>query len=141
MIFSDKNMRRKKKFGVYTNATIKNCSCDYFCRECKSLCKAVYKGKVDLDSVTHTSSNSTRKMHQFGYGSLMPGKKFVIFDKKHHFRGGKKAENYWSNCVLEKLNKEASENFIRDEIEYWKFLEYADFIRNKVYIPNLLISL
>ena len=127
-------MRRKMKFGIYTNATIKRCYCDYFCVRCKGLCKAVYKSKQIFDSFTHTASpsdirNRNCKFHQFGFGSLMPGKKCIIFDKKYHRSNKFRQTTIFENEI--QRNK-ANKDLKSEGYECWDFYVYIkNFSKNQ----------
>lgn len=83
-------MRRKGKYGVETNHTIRRCFCYYsYCQACKSVCKISNACKTDPESLSqnHLKKGSKKvKIYQIGFGSLLPGKKFVFFDKKSHRR-------------------------------------------------------
>lgn len=79
-------MRRKKRFGVYSNASIKRCACNYYCSKCKSLCKYFIYDNIDGDIDSHQEMlNSKKNIHRYGFGSLDPGKKFVIYCIMHSF--------------------------------------------------------
>ncbi len=77
-------MRRKKRYGVYSNRTIKKCFCNINCRQCKGACKTYFPNQCDPDTNWHGYFEPSRnKLHQKGTGSLMPGRKFVQYDKNH----------------------------------------------------------
>ena len=45
-------MRRKKKFNIYTNATLRK-DCHYLhCDSCKGICKVQYECKIDENSIS-----------------------------------------------------------------------------------------
>lgn len=59
-------MRREKKFGVYSNKTIKRCFCEI-------------SAQVERYYEEH-------RLHQIGVGRLDGNSKFVQFDKRSHFK-------------------------------------------------------
>lgn len=85
-------MRRKKRFGVYSNHTIKRCYCFIgYCDRCKGVCKTLIPGDIDPTYNWHFGKDmsvrsSFNKIHHNGFGSLYPGKKFVMFEKNHNFK-------------------------------------------------------
>jgi hypothetical protein len=111
-------MRRKKRFGVYSNKTIKRCACHFMCKVCKGLCKNDYIAEIDPQSNWHfANSMPIKRTSQIGVGSLLPGRKFVIYDKKHSFK--------YSYLVKEEMlmrtrRKRDKKEDIFDEIENWK---------------------
>jgi hypothetical protein len=79
-------MRRKKRFGVYSNNSIKRCFCNNSCGLCKGICKSYYPNHCDHETNWHGYFEpSRRKLNQEGFGSLMPGKKFAQYDRMHTF--------------------------------------------------------
>lgn len=79
-------MRRKCKFRVYTNKTIRRSFTNSgICQNCKSVCKVDHCNfYTDPNSIAdnHPGMNRTKKnLHKFGFGSLMPGRKFVYYDR------------------------------------------------------------
>lgn len=60
-------MRRPKKFGVYSNKTIRKCCCEL--------------------SETVNKYYGEERLHQIGVGRLEENCKFVQFDKRNHYRG------------------------------------------------------
>lgn len=80
-------MRRKKKFGVYSNKNIKKCPYGSdICQVCKSVCKVFYdKAIVDPKSIAKNhpiDDKSKYKIYHIGIGSLLPRRKFVDFNIK-----------------------------------------------------------
>lgn len=91
-------MRRKKRYGVYSNKTIRRCGCSHeICDICKSVCKVCYdKAVVDPKSVAenHPKMRSKKiKLHKIGVGSLLPGKKFAYYNE---FRHGARKFSPWN---------------------------------------------
>ena len=80
-------MRRKRKHGVYTNRSIKKFISYSFCKVCKSVCKSGFPKLIDPSTNWHHYDNPNRKsLSYFGFGSLLPGKKFVEYDKNQGFK-------------------------------------------------------
>ncbi|OMJ86925.1 hypothetical protein SteCoe_11480 [Stentor coeruleus] len=80
-------MRRKKKFGVYSNKSIRKGKNWVICKICKSICKVKYdKAIVDPKSIAknHSIGSKRRKLHQFGTGSLLPGRRFLVCHAKYY---------------------------------------------------------
>jgi hypothetical protein len=80
-------MRRKKRFGVYSNTTLKRCPCCVkFCVICKGKCKAEvleYTKGEDFPE-NHPIVYKKKRITHFGRGSLKPGRKFVFKVFTHH---------------------------------------------------------
>ncbi|OMJ82174.1 hypothetical protein SteCoe_17193 [Stentor coeruleus] len=85
-------MRRKKRYGVYSNHTIKRCHClSGYCRQCKGVCKTMIPGEIDPIYNWHSvkeyyASSGRPQVHRYGFGSLYPGRKFVMYEKNHGFK-------------------------------------------------------
>jgi hypothetical protein len=112
-------MRREQKLGVYTNKSVKSCYSDSYCAVCKSVCKWYCKDRFDDHPLDHTPWDSKQKLHQLGFGSLMPGKKFVVFNKRYHTNKWyplRSARDHDRN-----IKKQKKENF-NAEIEYFNEL-------------------
>lgn len=82
-------MRRKKRYNVYSNATIKRCPCcTYDCVLCKGPCKLEYMTQVDPKSISEKhccgSDSNKKRFHKDCTGSLMPGQSSVCYSKKSH---------------------------------------------------------
>ncbi|OMJ82173.1 hypothetical protein SteCoe_17192 [Stentor coeruleus] len=123
-------MRRKKRYGVYSNHTIKRCFCFRgYCDKCKGTCKTLIPGDIDpaynwhfgKDMSVRTSFN---KIHHNGFGSLYPGRKFVMYEKNHGFKYRYlKYEAYLrlqerKKTKRENLKSEMMEIMIQERIEY-----------------------
>ena len=119
-------MRRKKKYNIYTNATIKRSSSSgYYCTACKGVCKIVYDAEIDENSISQNHlgySGTKKKLHLIGEGSLMPGKKFVVFSKKYH----RKRRYSYSFEKNRKNIKRGFQNLFKDQIDEYSFIKYAD---------------
>ena len=76
-------MRRKKKLGVRSNHTIKQTPNTQYCSSCKGICKSNFEKFCDESTNWHQYNEPSKKLWQYGFGSLMPGKKFVIYDRMH----------------------------------------------------------
>ena len=118
-------MRRKKRFGVYSNGTIKRCFCNHnYCKECKGPCKAGFRNaKVDPDSNPHDGILSLYAIQSAGKGSLLPGKRFCIYDRMKDFKYALKRK------MSEERKREKRRNLkLRSQEEYegWYFLGYFD---------------
>jgi hypothetical protein len=129
-------MRRKKKLGVYTGATIKSCYSDLdytrsYCYICKSVCKAAYTGRVDVNSVSHSSDDAKSKLHKVGIGSLMPGRKFVPFCQKIHL--GYRYSRYRAikKALAHKTQKKKN---VLEEVQYWNHLKTIELEAKKLMI-------
>ena len=121
-------MRRKKRFNVHSNATIKRASHTYyFCFQCKGICKGYAKltdelmnciaaNHLRVGDLPYSNRNRT-KLHHLGNGSLLPGKKFIFFDRKnsHSKEPYDKIENKRKRDHLLK-------NDLRDRLEEYSLL-------------------
>jgi hypothetical protein len=134
-------MRRKIKCNIYTNATVKKNSrkrffnLSYYCVSCKGPCKVDYINKADPDTINPNHpgycagysglSYSKPKLHQIGFGSIAPGKKFVICMRK-----GKRGSlrTYKDLGVRKKKLQIADE--LCDDIRYYNDLKYILSIKN-----------
>ena len=77
---SIKKMRRKLKYGIYTNRTMKKLHYDLYCSVClEDIHKHCYLTTFGQEFFC----DCNHKIHQYGAGSLLPGKKFVQFNKLH----------------------------------------------------------
>ena len=80
-------MRRKRRYGVYTNKTLKFCSnCIDFCQTCKGKCKLEvigYENSADAP-ISHPEVSKKKPLYKFGVGSLERGRKFVFKLYKNH---------------------------------------------------------
>ena len=113
-------MRRKKRFGVPSNGTIKRCACSSgWCGVCKGVCKVGYRNaRVDPKSEYHGYPDYGRtRLNQVGKGSLMPGKKFVYFDK--HFKYAYLRDE---RAKQEAFRERELKTIAKEEIEYWNHL-------------------
>ena len=109
-------MRRKRRFGVYTNQTVKKgCNaCHFFCQQCKGPCKMEYYGEIDENSIAinHVIKSKQRKLHQIGFGSIMPGKVFITIGKKQHRHPNKNEYGPYMNAhkIKEEIKSQIAES-------------------------------
>ena len=122
-------MRRKKRFNVYTNATVKRCCCSNgFCVICKGFCKAYCKIDDEFIASNHPATGDFNayckiktKLHHFGNGSLYPGKKFIFFDRKnkhsHYLKDRRTLERERSKCMKNDLQERLDDVYLIKELE------------------------
>jgi hypothetical protein len=92
-------MRRKSRYGVYTNASVKRCSenscCNgIYCLICKGLCrynnipncKEYFEDHLSYPSpILGRKGNLKRSIHQHGFGKIGSGKTYVYYCSWFHF--------------------------------------------------------
>ena len=98
-------MRRKRKYGVYTNKTLKFCfDCIDFCKTCKGKCKLEVIGYENHNDAptSHPDAKKRKPLYKFGVGSLERGRNFVFKIHKNHRKSSLREEK--STRVKEKQN-------------------------------------
>lgn len=119
-------MRRKQKYGVYSNKTIKKCQCFRFCGTCRGFCKEEFEKHCEINSVGHDLFyQGRRKLHYFGVGSLMPGKKFIPYEKNHSFT--------WRSLRIERMKKDIKR---RSDLKKKSFEEHDYYLTIKSLIND-----
>lgn len=118
-------MRRKKKFGVYSNGKINRCFCGaQYCKVCKGLCKSQYlNAKVDPESNWHLDDGRYLKFQSYGKGSLMPGRKFSIFCKFHNFTYAQKRCDF---IMMKRNRRKGNKVLALEELEYFNMINGYD---------------
>ena len=111
-----KEMRRKRRYGVYTNKTLKKCPCCvYYCASCKGKCKFEVIGYENLDdaSIDHRKVMKQKPLHKFGVGSLERGRSFVFkVHKRHRCSSFLREEKLTRAQVMKDFNKDIEDGLL-----------------------------
>ena len=125
-------MRRKKRFNVYSNATIKRCFCSInFCVICKGLCKSLSNSEYTKGylapnhpeagelSKLYSYRKIKKNLHHFGHGSLNPKKKFALFCRRDRYFH---KLNYYDEVTYH-LRKELVNSDLQDQMEEFHLMK------------------
>lgn len=123
-------MRRKVKYGIYTNRTVRRCiGCSSYCQNCKSECKVIYDCQTDPASIADNHYGYSRKklkLHQYGTGLILPRRKFVQFNYRNHRR-----DDTFSPYSPRRVHKRKLEPFI--ELKSWlEEISQQEFLRQRI---------
>ena len=133
-------MRRKKRFNVHSNGNIKRCrNMDDFCLYYEGWCR--FHTNVIYECIMHPKIQYLKnpvnvhikhlqpgekydlymhdiefKVHHYGNGSLLPGKKFVFFAKKHHH-----SPKFLEEVEYQNNRKKLKKDDLKERLEeyYW----------------------
>lgn len=117
-------MRRKRKFNVYTNATIKS-YCWEFLPNVQGLCKVIFNTKVDMDSIASNYpgyKGKLDKLHHFCIGSFLPRRTAHLINNK---RRKSSLDDYNDNS-----KKRESRNELKDQMENYDYSIQLDNLIN-----------
>ena len=120
-------MRRKKRFGVYTNRTVKKfyCSWDFW-----DIDNGPWKIDEKLSDYSRTNYkgawHSIRKAHKEGFGPTLPGKKFIIYNTRNYSPPIDEMDLPIKHLMLKKQIKAE----LKESVEEFFFLEDMSSIRS-----------
>lgn len=124
-------MRRKYRYGVYTNASVKRCSekdcCNnFYCHICKGLCRynnipnctEYLENELSFPApILGRKGNLKRSIHQHGFGKIGQGKTYVYYSSWFHFYNSNwRREGRFNKGSY--ISRQLKKQEISDSIEY-----------------------